>query len=82
MLRHQVVEAPVIFAIAAGGGDLRLDAFLPAAVQKQPLLRREAQAALVPFAVFEDAQLFEQLAHQRLRARRAREHNARPRDTR
>ena len=54
----------VIFAIAVGRGDFRLDAFLPAAVKIQPLLRSEAQAALVPFAVLEHAQLFEQLAHQ------------------
>ena len=43
----------------------RLDAFLPTAVDEQALLRGEAQRAIVPFAVVQQPEFFEQLARQR-----------------
>jgi hypothetical protein len=44
-----------LVAIFFGEADGRLDAILPAAVKKEPLLRREAEVALFPLAIFQDA---------------------------
>jgi hypothetical protein len=41
-----------------------LDTLLPTSQQIQALLRRKTQLTLVPLAVLEHAQLFEQLAYQ------------------
>src|SRR5258708_38501426 len=51
--------------VAGARADFGFDALLPAALQEQTLLWREAQLALVPLAVLKHAQLFKQLARKR-----------------
>src|SRR5580704_1197779 len=55
-------EALELFAIAGLEADGGLDAFLPAAVEEEALLRGEAEIALVPDSVLQDAEIFEQFA--------------------
>ena len=55
-------EALELFAIGWLEADGGLDAFLPAAVEEEALLRREAEIALVPDAVLQDAEIFEEFA--------------------
>ena len=58
-----VLETAKLIAILLRESDRRLDSLLPAAVEKQPFLRSEAEIALVPFAIFQHAQIFEELAN-------------------
>ena len=55
----EMLELVAIFLREADGG---LDAVLPAAVEEKPLLRREAEVALFPLAIFQDAEIFEEFA--------------------
>ncbi len=52
-----------LVAVFLGEADGGFDAVLPAAVKKEPLLRREAEVALFPLAIFEDAKIFEEFAN-------------------
>ena len=61
-LREEIFEALKLVAIFRREADRGLDAFLPAAVEEKPLLRGEAEVALVPLAIFQDAEFFEQFA--------------------
>ncbi len=51
-----------LLAIFRFKADSRFDAFLPATVKKQSLLRRKGEIAFFPLAVFQDAKIFEKLA--------------------
>src|ERR1700722_6262158 len=55
-------ETLELFAIAWLEADGGLDAFLPAAVKEESLLRREAEIAVLPNAVLQDAEIFEEFA--------------------
>src|SRR5579872_5420268 len=55
-------EALELFAIAGPEADGGLDAFLPAAVEEEALLRGEAEIALVPDSVLQNAEIFKEFA--------------------
>src|SRR5580692_486669 len=55
----KVLELVAIFLREADGG---FETFLPTAVEEKALLRREAEVALFPLAILEDAEVFEEFA--------------------
>ena len=61
----EIFHAAELVAILVAQADGGLNSLLPAAVQKQPLLRRETQRPLIPHAIFQHAQFFEQFANVR-----------------
>src|SRR5271154_1208365 len=62
IFREKVFQALELFAIFRFQSDGRLDALLPTAIKKQPLLWRETQIAIVRDAIFQNAEIFEQFA--------------------
>src|SRR5512144_1812491 len=65
MLGDQLLEPPQLLAARSRAEELGLESGLTLAVQEEPLLRCEAERALIPSGVGEDAELAEQLAHER-----------------
>ena len=62
---HAFSKAFVLVAIAGCGADFRFDAVLPTVMDKEPLLRGEAEVAFVPFAIgLEEAEILAELSHQ------------------
>src|SRR5437763_6418442 len=60
---HGLAEAPKFIAIGSGEADFRLNAFLPASVEKETLLGSKAEVALIPLAIrLEDTQIGKQFA--------------------
>ena len=59
---EKILEMLKLVAVFLRETDGGLDAVLPAAVEKKPLLRREAEIALIPLAVLQHAEIFEQFA--------------------
>src|SRR5439155_240306 len=60
-LGHPCGEAAQLLPVARAEADRRLQTVLPCAVQEQALLRIEAEIALLPLPVAEDAELLEKL---------------------
>src|SRR4029079_11440394 len=56
-------QLPKLIPVHGAQSDRRLEALLPSPVEEEPLLRAEAQVALFPLPVLQDAELLEQLAH-------------------
>src|SRR5579859_2555039 len=55
-------EALELFAVCGLESDGGLDAFLPTAVKEEALLRGEAEIALVPDSVLQNAEIFKEFA--------------------
>ena len=62
---HELLEALVLFVVAARGPDGGLERLLPASVEEQPFLRRVAEPALVPVPSCKQAEFLAEFADQR-----------------
>ena len=82
MCGEDFFEALELFAVFWFEADGGFDALLPAAVEEEALLRREAEIALVPDAVLQDAEIFEEFANVDRLWGRGRGCSARPRGRR
>lgn len=59
---EEIFEALELIAVFLRQADGRLDTFLPATEQEKAFLRRKNEIAFFPLVVFEDAEVFEELA--------------------
>src|SRR5437764_2633990 len=60
---HHLAETAELLTVGSGEADFRLDAFLPASIEKETLLGSKAEVALVPLAVrLENTQIGKQFA--------------------
>src|SRR5256885_1329911 len=60
---HDLAEAAELLTVGSGEADFRLNAFLPASVEKETLLGSKAEIVLVPLAIrLENAQIGKQFA--------------------
>src|SRR5437764_14043222 len=48
---HHLAETAELLTVSSGEADFRLNAFLPASIEKETLLGSKAEVALVPLAV-------------------------------
>src|SRR3989442_739306 len=60
-----LLKPAILLLVLWGRTQHRLDAFLPASVKEQPLLRRVAELSFVPPAIHQNPQLLEKLADER-----------------
>ena len=61
---RQILELSELLVVPRRQADPRLQSLLPPSMEKEPFLGGEAEVALIPNAVLENAKLFEQLADQ------------------
>src|SRR5262245_50131044 len=63
-LADKVLKSLVLFVVTSPRADFGLQSVLPAAMQEQTLLRRKAQAPLVPLSIFQNPEFCKKFSHE------------------